>query len=433
MGRITRSGNEFRDGGHRVRGFMANWYGLIQNDYSSAQLDTYFSKLQELGIIGVRTWAFNKSGTPSNTVGYFRYRSGSDLLFVENTYASLDRVLASAAKYGRKVVLVLSDNFPEFSSGGHKQTYVGWCNSIHGTAYDAFNKGDDFHLDSRIIDWKKEEIAKLAGRNNTVNGKAYVSDDTIFTLEMINEGRFTSGTDSNADTTSSYRYTSFLSWMDTVSTFTKQQFPNTLVGTGSISQFLDNYTNDSIHNGTYYGMDYQRFAQLANIDYCDFHMYPLEDPSDYRLRAYGQRVLGNGSPGRTRQGFLAQINEYISVAKSTVNKPSVIGEMGIDKRATVATAVPTSTREDYWLDFATDFFSRGGDILNMWHVTTSPFDDNNYNVKLDGVHTDGNANGNANDDDTRLMRVMQKLNQELLYGRPLSGTRPASGPRPARL
>ena len=405
---LQRNGSQLERFGKRVRGFMFNWYGLIQENYTTAQLDTYFSRLADLGVIGVRTWAFNKSGTPSNTAGYFRYRSGSTLPFVEATYVSLDRVLDSARRHGIVVFLVLSDNWTEFSSTGHKQTYTAWSNAIHGTAYDAFNKGDDFYLDANIIQWKKDEIDKLYNRTNTVDGITYPSHPGIGALEMINEGRFTTGEEQNYGQLTSYFYTTVKTWMNTMSTYAAGKFPNHLIGTGSQAQFIDYYENDPVHNNSTYGNDYTDIHKLTNIHFYDFHMYPLEDATDYRLKAYEQKILSNINAGRTRRGFLAQINEYVSVAKAN-NKPVIIGELGIDKRANVATVFPTYPRVDFFRDFANYFFSIGGDIINIWHGTTSIFDDNNYNVLVSGTHTGGNANSNDNDNDASLLQLIADI------------------------
>lgn len=45
------------------------------------------------------------------------------------------------------------------------------------------------------------------------------------------------------------------------------------------------------------------------------------------------------------------------------------------------------------------------------------FDDNNFNIKPDGVHTGGNANSNLNDDDTKLLSIIAQ------YSKYISGQR----------
>jgi len=130
MGKITVSGGQFKQDGTRFRFIGVNCYPLVQDDLTQQQLDNFFSNCKDDNISVVRTWCFNQDVPATNTVGNFRYLSGGALNWVESTFVSLDRVLASARKYNVRLILPLVDN-----NGSNKDDYCTWNDSINGTSY----------------------------------------------------------------------------------------------------------------------------------------------------------------------------------------------------------------------------------------------------------------------------------------------------------
>lgn len=388
-GFVQRRNTKFVENGKEFKFIGANNYPLIQDNLTDAQLNSFFECCNTDGIRVIRSWCFNKNVPATNTVGNFRYLDSGALLWVESTFISLDRVLAKARQHGVKMILPLVDQWQS-----NKGDYCVWNNTINATAYDTVT-GDEFHVDTNIKRMFKDYIDKLTARVNTINGITYSADDTIFAWELGNELRFVGGVDSNSNTLASYRLTTMTAWQKEIADYIKSKDSNHLVGSGGISQFYDYVTDDPAHNGTYYGLDFNSQHTLASIDYFDFHLYPYEDSPTFTLRSYGQ---SGGHTGSTRSGFLFQLKEYLTSAK-VANKPCVVGEYGIDKRNTVVAPFPAYPRGAHFRELLETVNGMSG--LSIWHYTNL-FDDNNYNLKPDGVHTGANANTNSNDDDSSL-------------------------------
>lgn len=394
---IATEDGEFRLGAERFRYVGVNNYPLIQSNYTQAQLNSFFRSCVQDGIKVVRAWCFNKTVPATNIAGNFRYLNSGVLTWREATFVQLDMVLATARAYGVKMVLPLVDQWQ-----GNKGDYVTWYNTINGTSLDTVT-GDDFHTSATIKQYYKDYILKLTSRVNTINGLTYSEDPTIFSWELGNELRYVAGTDTNSNTLNSARLAVLTAWYSDMSTYIKSLDANHLVGTGSQAQYYDYVADDPAHNGTYYGGDYTTQHALTNIDYFDFHIYPYADSPTFGLKAYGKSL---GYSGSTSEGFLAHINQYITIAKAA-GKPVIIGEYGVDKRNTsVADAYLAYPRATHFTNILQDWFSRNGDGFTFWHYTNL-FDDNNYNIKPDGVHVAPYANSNINDDDSSLSAAIE--------------------------
>lgn len=387
--------------GSQFKYIGGNNYSLAQNNYTRAQLDSFFAQCILDGVMVVRIWAFNTNVPSTSAQGNFIYLNGTTLTYVESTYKALDLVLSRARAARVKIILVLQDN-----NSSQKGEWCRWNNAINGTAYGT-SIGDEFHTDTNIQTMFKNYLQKMITRVNTVNGFTYSNDDTIFSWELINEGRYTGNNgaiaETNGGTLSSSRVVAMTNWYTAMSAYIKSLDANHLVGTGSITQYYDYTTNDPVHNGTFYGLDYKTQHQISSIDYFDVHLYIYGDNPTFGLKAYGQNALGNTSPTPTSAGLFAQLSQFISDAHVS-GKPVTIGEYGVDKRNTLTTdpylAYPRATN---FTNFISDWFTRGGDGFTMWHFTNL-FDDNNYNILPGALHTGGNANGNSNDDDTTLLQ-----------------------------
>jgi len=406
MNIIRAQSGKFWDGLRQWRAVGGDYYQLIQDAYTDEEYDNFFSWCAFWGIRYVRVWAFNKTGPASNANGYFRYLSGGNLLFREASFVHADRMLNSARKYEIRVILVLADNWPINNNWGHKQEWAYWSNTIYGTSHDRYNNGDAFIFDSNIKTWFKQQIAAWVNRRNSISGILFKDDPAILSYELLNEGRFTTGTDTNGCTVNSYLFTTLKAWHLEMGTYLKSQDPNHMLGTGSQSQFVDYVANDYVHNCTAaYGQGYAQTHALSVFDYFDFHIYPHNDLPGTGIRPYGQSFGFPNTP--TKAGFEAQIAEYVNVAKAAV-KPVMCNEIGLVKLQVAPTVIPTYPRSDFVAYMHNLFFNQlGGDAMAWWSISAAAFDNNNYNFKLDGPHTGGNANGNLNDDDTTSLTIMK--------------------------
>ncbi len=398
-GKIKIVDGKFTDDNGSFKFVGVNTYDLIQSERTQSELESYFDYCLKDGIYVVRAWCFNRTVPATNTAGNFRYLDGTTLTWREQTFKQLDLVLSIAKEKGVKLILPLVDQWNK-----NKGDYCNWSNAIYSTSY-SDDPGDDFHTDENIKQMFKDFIDKLVNRTNTVNGQSYATDDTIFAWELGNELRYTTDPDDNWGTVNSTKLNKLKDWADEMSTYIKSVDSNHLVAFGGASQFYDYVQNDPIHNGTYYGVDYEVFGKLDNIDYFDFHMYAWEDNPDFSLRDYGQANGKNGGYA----GWLAQIREYINKAKDN-GKPCLLGEWGVDKRNETITPseIPAYPRDENFKKLSSVFLNGdNGDGILMW-MYTNFWDDNNYNIKPNGKHTGDNDPGNENTDDTSLRQQIYR-------------------------
>lgn len=414
---VKQQGPYMYRGSKRFRGVGFNTYDLVQGNYTEAQYMRYFTRLKELYVPAVRFWCYSKTGPATNDPGYFRYLSGNQLVYREATFKTLDLAAYCAAKVGIMLSPTLADNWPENNNWGHKQEYCYWNNTINGTSLDRYTNGDGFFFNSQVNDIFKDFLYTVLNRRNTYTGVKYKNDPNILRWELINEPRYTTGTDTNSNTVNSYRLNQLNSWFTIMSNFIRANDPNHMISTGSVAQFLSYTADDPIHNGTFYGNDFVEQHKTANINNADFHIYPYEDydavdrptPS---LRAFGQSM---GYSGVTSAGFKAQIAEYCSKAHA-IQRPVFMGEEGVDKRVTYASEFPAYPRVEHDTQLFREFFDvNDGDFIFKWHGGTADVfgDDNNYNVKLDGPHTGDNDPGNLNTSDASLLELIKNRNMSL--------------------
>ncbi len=421
QGFVTNLNGAFAINGATFKYIGGNNYPLIQNCYTQAQLNSFFGAAVASGISVVRTWAFNSdSSNSSSTCGDFNYLQSNNTTmgYVTSTYTNMDKVLATAKAYGIRLILDLTDQY-----GGNPTTnkcqYVGWNNTINSLSNNT-STCDTFHTTTTTIQNYEAFVSTIVNRTSTITGLAYKSDPTIFSYELINEGRYTAdnGADTNQNTASSSRIIAMANWYATTSAYIYSQDPNHLIGTGSDNQFYDYFANDPYHNGSYYGTDFNIDQSLPHIGYFDMHEYPYGNSPGFGLTAIGQQATNNTGVTSTTPslaGFTAQMQQYINVAHAD-GKPVTIGEYGVDKRNTTTTdpfvAYPRSTN---FQNMTNLWFGDGGDGFTIWHFTNL-FDDNNYNVYPGAVHSGGNANGNANDNDSLLIQDLPSWNSVLGLG-----------------
>lgn len=409
MSFITKKGQQFLEDNKRFKFVGVNTYLLFKNEFSEAQLDTHFSYLKADGIKVVRTWAY---GTQANSSGNLRYISGSTLNWREAGFVALDRLIYKASQYGIRLILVFTD---EFSYGPDKCNYCTWSNTIHATSYtaDETNRCWEFMTDSNIKTWFKETISQILNRTNTFSGIQYKNDPTIFSWELGNELEYKGETDTNSNTLSSARIAAMGVWITEMAAYIKSIDTNHMVNIGGQSRWYDNVTGDTIHGGSFSGQSFSTHATDSNIDFFDFHVYPYNDNPTNTLKKYGQ-ALGFADAA-SKAGFLAQLNQWISVAKAA-QKPIVIGEIGIDKRNDANNLMTSYPRHVGFSEIMKYFFNRDGDGFMIWSYHTT-IDGPSWEIIPTGDH-DGSYNlpvDNVND--TKLRSVISQYSHKTVAKR----------------
>lgn len=135
-----------------------------------------FDQALALGRPFVRTNAFMDGG---DHPARLRDDDGS---IREPGLVALDRVVAEAASFGVRLLLVLTNNWPDY--GGAEAV-------LRAVAPGEALPKDAFWSDPRAIDAQAGFIQTLVSRTNSVTGVAYAEDPTIFAWELANEPRCT--------------------------------------------------------------------------------------------------------------------------------------------------------------------------------------------------------------------------------------------------
>ena len=341
---VSRSGAGFDLNGSSFRFGGTNNYYLHYS--SQLMVDDVFADAQSMGLTVLRAWTFLEcGGDKPNSAGACGFgtdhwmqrwsnaaNGGAGGVVYNDTAAGglvqLDRMIASAAAHGIRLLLPFAGNWRDF--GGMDQ-YVTW----YGLQFH-----DQFYTDARIKQDYKNWITHLLNRTNTVTGVVYKNDPTIFAWELANEPRCinaslpTSGT-CTADT--------LTGWAGEMSTFIKSIDRNHMVsvgdegfhpGTGSNSgQWPYNVTD---------GVDHARLTALPNIDFGTYHLYP---------QGWGQ------SPADT--WGTQWVNDHNSVG-TTLSKPEIIEEFGSTDQA---------GRDATYTAWTNAVRTGGGDGFMFWLLT----------------------------------------------------------------
>ncbi|NCC51766.1 MAG: DUF5060 domain-containing protein [Spartobacteria bacterium] len=303
----------------------------------------------------VRTWAMQE-GQPYS----FQPERG---VWNEVMFEHLDRIVAEAGHRDIRVMLALVDNWAH--NGGVFQ-YVHWAAKEHPETVDLTlpKEGvlyhDQFWTNVYCKQWYKDYVTKLLTRTNTITGRAYKDDPTIFAWEIVNEPRcesdFTGRTIHN--------------WLHEMSDFVRSLDTNHMLGNGQEGGYVwtydeadeipwEVYPDNYYHYGTYatgvstcdlygcgrgHGVDYisdcsseSNYVQWqggfytnrdpiegewrsgnSNINFCTARIYI--DQKEYNV----WRTNYNGADQR-----LEWINDHWYDAHRVIEKPMILEEFGI--------------------------------------------------------------------------------------------------------
>jgi photosystem II stability/assembly factor-like uncharacterized protein len=167
------------------------------------------------------------------------------------TLEDIDLVLDIAARHGIYVIMTLTDCC-QGEWGQDLEDYfriVPHCDLTSKSALDSF----------------KQYIDTVVTRQNTVNGRIYRQDTTIFAWDIANEPIL-------------HHYTpqETREWLEETSDYVKQLDPNHLVTIGTVGWLGDMYES--------YGPRYEAL-NVPSIDFFSFHMYP---PAGYSPPGAGE-------------------------------------------------------------------------------------------------------------------------------------------------
>lgn len=237
-------------------------------------VDDVLSSAKELGLRVLRIWGFIDIGSIDRSRksidhrgedgkkdgAYFQYWDGRLNRPVVNQgddgLKRLDYAIAKAGELGIKLIYVLTNNWNDF--GGMAQ-YLEWFGKKQHHA---------FYTDPQIRQAFKDWITAVVQRRNSVTGRLYRDDPSIFAWELANEPRCTgsgaSGTGWTLDT--------IPSWVSEMSAHLKALDPNHMVAVGD-----EGFLNGGGEHWAYQakdGVDHEALTKIHSIDFGTFHMYP---------------------------------------------------------------------------------------------------------------------------------------------------------------
>lgn len=178
----------------------------------------------------------------------------------EEALQGFDFFLDEARKRRLKILIVLADNW--YTVGGVDQ-YVEWSNTA--------SRHQDFYTDDTAQRIFKRMIEKITTRRNTINGRIYGEDPTIFGYNLVNEARC-----QNCPRETIGR------WMNEMCQHLKRFAPNHLVGLG-YEGFFHSDDDEELRNlnpgvgsdwAAREGQSWYKHTQIPCIDYSSVHSWP---------------------------------------------------------------------------------------------------------------------------------------------------------------
>lgn len=243
----------------------------------------------------------------------------------ERAFRHLDYVVASAKRYGLKLVPALVNNWGEL--GGMDQ-YVAWSSTA--------TRHDDFYVDEECRQFYKSFVEKVVTRTNTITGLEYRDDPTIMMWNLANEPRALS--DPSGDITTE--------WFAEMASFLKSLDSNHLVTTG-----MEGFDIRDDWWSAEQGTDFVRAHEIDDIDVCSAHLHA------------GQ---WNMSGDEAREW----IQSRTELAHEEIGKPIYFGEFAFrpgNWKDYDGTDNVLKARDEYFEEWYDTFESADVDVALLWH------------------------------------------------------------------
>jgi len=296
---VHTQGTRFIFDGRPFRFVGAN-VAVMYRDEDRAQMPETLARAAQAGIRVVRVWASGEGGTNDvrpladfadwPRTHPFRWKPDQ---WNEEALVHLDKVIAEADRNKLLVQLCLTNWWRD--TGGVTQ-YLRWA-GINDAADDKYPFGINperamlFYTNDETRRLYRQHMEKVVQRRNTVTGRLYRDDPTIFGWELINEGQAVTS-----------RWSERRAWVAEMSNHLRSLDPNHLITSG-----VWGYRSAAERR------EWLADHQLPNIDYCDVHHYPNPD-----------RDVAVDSP--------ADFHDFVDnrmAAALSLRKPLVLGEFGM--------------------------------------------------------------------------------------------------------
>jgi mannan endo-1,4-beta-mannosidase len=290
------------------------------------------------GISVIRIWALGEGEShdkdripdPPGVPPTYPYRWTPDN-WNEEALRQLDRIVTEAGQNGVRVQICLTNWWRD--TGGVTQ-YLRWA-GIEGADDDRYPYGINFeramlfYTNEETRRMYRQHLEKIVMRRNHLTGVLYRDDPAIFGWELMNEAQAVTG-----------HWKDRRDWIAEMSSYLKSLDPNHLVSPG-----------DWGYRSSIERREWILDHQLPHVDYCDVHIYPIDDDDSF-VR----------TPTELRQFIDNRIN-----ASATVNKPLVFGEFGMQPEG-----YNGFSRADWYRSFFEEIARSGGGGPIFWMLTPDP-------------------------------------------------------------
>lgn len=241
-------------------------------------IEDIFAQAIVLGRPLIRTNAFFMGGRNPG-----RLRDDDAKVRPEGLLA-LDRVLAAAAEHDIKLILPVANNWEDYGGAAAiARALLGEpITALLPAALTKHLPGasgkDRFYTHRLCLDAQRDFIGQLVRRRNSVNGRDYATDDTIFAWELCNEARFELSVPGYA--------TRLADWASTMRSAFRDAGATQLVGWGG-----------SGHRGVR-GEDLDVLLRARAFDFATLHLYPfLVEPALLNIESRAERARAAGVYG----------------------------------------------------------------------------------------------------------------------------------------
>jgi len=367
LGIVKRCGDKFVLDNKTFYFTGSNTYYLHYRDLETESAKVFqIAKKHNFNVL--RTWAFMDEAYTQGDVYYTSFNNVTreiDVNLGENGLQRLDHIIALAEENGIRLILTLTNNWADF--GGMEQ----WVRDF------GYTEHYHFYTVPEIKKSYKKYIETLLNRTNTVTGKKYMDDGTIFAWELANEPRC-GGT--NMQRNEKCTTETITQWIDEMSTFIKMHDKNHMVSTGEEGFGLAGVDSDNGIYGFEDGNDFVANANLKNIDFATIHLY----------------ATYWGFKDFVKEG-LQYFEVHANAVKKQLKKPIIMEEFGIpkDKRNEVYPAYMQSLVDNdyngimYWMLAHDEYPDYDGFTLYDEDITTYIDEFTTIQKQKSGVKVEG--------------------------------------------
>ena len=305
------------------------WYGAILGSEgvggNRGRLEAELDTLKALGMTNLRVLVGGDGpdGVPTRVTPTLQKEPG---VYNDTIFRGLDYLLAEMAERNMKAVLYINNSWEW--SGGYGM-YLEWAGAGKSlipaeVGYGPFMESvSHFVTNEKAKDLFYNHVRHVVSRTNTVTGKPYKDDPTIFSWQIGNEPR--------CFRSDSLGQAAFVDFMWTTASLIKSIDPNHMVSSGSEGR-----------HGCETSLElFEKIHSCPDIDYMNIHIWP------YNWSWVRENTLKTNLPVAI-ENTDKYIDEHVAVA-ARYGKPVVLEEFGFPRDDfQFAKGTPTTARDEYY-------------------------------------------------------------------------------------